>query len=319
MGNVMKSNNSQNQIILTGPLSGKTIKLPQNNEPPMPAIAASGMNYHGKPIPNFHAYDNTRVHPNVRSFKRKFGLLIPATNTTMEHELWSLIFRNNSDDKLNGVGIHTTNVLTPSPKLESEEDLVNYQRQFLTGLKAALDESLLAQPEYLLLGMSLEHIIYGLDAVRAPITEIEKSNSLSWATWQDAAPVALKKFNAKRIGLISPFDAQGNRNAVKLFEDLGFDVITSFGFSCAHAAHIAHIPDAAKEKVILELLATSENKLDAIVQCGTNMGMLNVIEKLEPMIGIPIIGINPTILWYALRETGITCTLAGGGKLLKHF
>ncbi len=315
----MNTNDSQDQTIITGALSGKSIKLPSVNKPPMPAIAASGMNFHGKPIQSFDAFDHTRVYPNVRSHQRKFGLLIPATNTTMEHELWSLIFKNNSPDKLNGVGIHTTNVITPSPKLETEEDLLNYQHQFLSGLKTALNDAMLAQPDYLIMGMSLEHIIYGLDAVRAPMTEIEKASSLSWSTWQDAAPAALQKFNAKRIGLISPFDAQGSRNAVKLFEDLGFDVLASFGFSCAHAAHIAHIPDAAKEKVILELLATADNKLDAIVQCGTNMGMLNVIEKLEPVIGIPIIGINATLLWYALRETGISCSLAGGGKLLKLF
>lgn len=315
----MDSNNTQDQIIITGALSGKQIKMPRVSQAPVPVIAASGMNFHGKPIPSFNALDSTRIYPNVRSHKRKFGLLLPATNTTMEHELWSLICRNNSDDKLNGVGIHTTNVLTPSPKLETAEDLINYQRQFLNGLSAAVNDSTLAQPEYLILGMSLEHIIYGLDAVRAPMTELEKTNSLSWSTWHEAAPAALNKFNAKRIGLISPFDALGNTNAVKLFEDLGFDVVASFGFSCAHAAHIAHIPDAAKEKVIFELLATPENKLDAIVQCGTNMSILNVIEKIESLIDIPVLGINPTLLWYALRETGISCSLEGGGKLLKNF
>lgn len=46
-----------------------------------------------------------------------------------------------------------------------------------------------------------------------------------------------------------------------MFEDLGFSVVSTVGFSCAFALHIAHIPDWAKEKVILELLATPENRL----------------------------------------------------------
>jgi hypothetical protein len=44
----------------------------------------------------------------------------------------------------------------------------------------------------------------------------------------------------------------------------------------------------AKEKAILELLATGENELDAVVQCGTNMSLIDVAEKLGPVTGIPI-------------------------------
>ena len=42
----------------------------------------------------------------------------------------------------------------------------------------------------------------------------------------------------------------------------------------------------------MELLATTDNKLDAIVQCGTNMSLIDVSERLEPVLGIPILGIN---------------------------
>jgi hypothetical protein len=44
----------------------------------------------------------------------------------------------------------------------------------------------------------------------------------------------------------------------------------------------------AKEKTILELLATGENELDAVVQCGTNMSLMDVAKKLGPVTGIPI-------------------------------
>ena len=98
----------------------------------------------------------------------------------------------------------------------------------------------------------------------------------------DAISAALKKFSAKRIGLISPFDKLGNENAARMFEDLGFEVVSSVGFSCANALHIAHVPDWAKEKAIFECLATEKNDIDAVVQCGTNMSMIDVSEKLEP-------------------------------------
>jgi maleate isomerase len=299
-----------------GRLTGKTIRTPKVNTPPMPALAGPGVIYNGEPAEGFGTIDSTRGYPDVRSFSKKFALVIPATNTSMEHELWSIIFANLS---LRGVGLHTVNVITPNPTLETEPDLLNYQKQFLGGLKGAVDTAELAQPEYMIMGMSLEHIIAGLDAIRAPIKELEAYAGLQWATWHDAAPAALRKFAARRIGLLTPFDRKGNESAKQMFEELGFEVVATFGFSCANAMHIAHIPDWAKEKAVLEYLATDENKLDAVVQCGTNMSLLDVTEKLEPVIGIPILGINAVTLWYALRENGIMDSLVGGGRLLREF
>ena len=104
-----------------------------------------------------------------------------------------------------------------------------------------------------------------------------------------------------------------------MFEDLGFEVVSSVGFSCANALHIAHIPNWAKEKAIIELLANDFNQLDAVVQCGTNMSMIDVSEKLEPIIGIPILGINAVTFWYALRENGYDGNLVNAGRLFREF
>jgi maleate isomerase len=104
-----------------------------------------------------------------------------------------------------------------------------------------------------------------------------------------------------------------------MFEDFGFDVVSSVGFSCANVQHIAHIPDWAKEKAITDLLATADNRLDAIVQCGTNMSLNTVVEQLEPLLDLPIIGVNSAIFWHALRENGFKGPLQGGGRLLREF
>ena len=304
---------------IVGGLSGRAITLPNPDVPPMPALAPPGVIHDGRAAAGFGALDPARGYPDVRSFRRKFGLIIPATNTSMEHELWSIVFSNQGPDELRGVGLHTANVVTPRPRLETEEDLLEYKRQFLSGMRAAVDAASLAQPEYMIMGMSLEHILSGLDAIRAPMAEIEGYSGLPWATWHDAVAAALRKYEARRIGILTPFDKKGNESATRMFEELGFEVVSSVGFSCANALHIAHVPDWAKEKAILELLATEANHVDAIVQCGTNMSLLEVTEKLEPVIGIPILGINAVTFWYALRENGFTRPLRGAGRLLREF
>jgi len=305
--------------VITGRLSGKRIEIPDVNAPPMPALAPPGVVYNGRRADGFGDIDSSRGYPDVRSFRRKFGLLIPATNTSMEHELWGIIFGNQNATGLRGVGLHTTPVITPRPKLATESDLAEYRKQFLGGVRAAVEAALLAEPQYLIMGMSLEHILAGIRPIRAAMAEIEGLSKLSWATWHDAAQAALTKLKAKRIGLLTPFGAAGNRNATRMFEELGFEVAASVGFSCANALHIAHIPDWAKERAVIELLATDKNKLDAIVQCGTNMSLSHIADRLEPLVGIPILGINAITFWYALRENGFDQPLTGFGRLLSEF
>jgi maleate isomerase len=300
-------------------LSGRAFTMPDVNAPPMPALAASGIIFNGETAVGFGGIHSNTRYPDVRSFRRKFGLIIPATNTSMEHELWSIIFANPGPRGLRGVGLHTANVVTPSPQLATEQDLMDYQKQFLSGLKAAVEVAALARPEYMIMGMSLEHVVGGLEAIRSPMAAIATSSGLGWASSHEAMPAALRKFGSRRIGLLTPFDKRGNEFATRMFEELGFTVVASVGFSCANALHIAHIPDWAKEKAILELLATGGNKLDAIVQCGTNMSLLDVTEKLEPVIGIPILGVNAVLFWYALRENGFDAPLVGGGRLMWDF
>ncbi len=307
-----------NQTII-GKLSGEKITIPNVNLPPIPSLVPPGIIYNGEKAVNFGEIDSSWEYPDVRSFKRKFGLLIPATNTSMEHELWSILLKNQGPNGLKGVGLHTANVLTSKQQLKTEEDLMGFKKQFLDGLRAAVDEALLAEPQYLILGMSLEGIIGGIKEIRAQIVDIETYSGLSWATWHDAIQAALNKYGAKKIGIMTPFEKKGNESATQMFEELGFEVVSSVGFACANALHIAHIPDWAKEKAILELLANDGNELDAVVQCGTNMSLIDVSEKLEPVVGIPILGINAVTFWYALRENGFEGSLVGAGRLLREF
>jgi maleate isomerase len=48
------------------------------------------------------------------------------------------------------------------------------------------------------------------------------------------------------------------------------------------------------------------------------MSLTQVSEKLEPVLGMPILGINAVIFWYALRENGFDGPLAGGGRLMRE-
>jgi maleate isomerase len=253
--------------------------------------------------------------PDVLSNTLKLGLFIPSTKTTIEQELWS-IFKNNAE-LTSGIGIHTVNVITSKPKLATAADVAVYRESFLEGLQNALVTAKQAQPLYFIMGMSIEHIVDSLAEIEAHMGAFEAGlGRMGLATWHEAATAALSKFGATRIALLTPFDPSGLDNACQVFTDMGFEVVRSFGFGCQTSVDICHVPSAAKKQAILQFLDGDD--VDAIVQCGTNFSLLPVIEETEAVIGKPILGINQTLLWYALREAGVTMKLKGAGQLFKY-
>lgn len=69
---------------IVGKLTGKRITLPDVNVPPMPVLAPPGVVHNGRKAENFGEIDLSGGYPDVRSFRRKVWLIIPATNTSMD-------------------------------------------------------------------------------------------------------------------------------------------------------------------------------------------------------------------------------------------
>ncbi len=297
-------------VQVTGTLSGETHTLPDvdSGYPVATLIDATGA--------TVEEFPRGAGYPDTRSHRLKLGVLIPATNCTVESEMWDVLIRNR--DALAGVGIHTTNILTPAPRIGNAEELETYKRIFNENLLAAVDTAMLAEPQYLIVAFSMEHFYAKLDDNAAKPRLVEQKTGLGTATWAKAADAELRKFGARRFGVLCPFDPKGLENAVGFFSELGFEVVTAAGLGCASGTDVGHVPDDYKEKVVREELLAGE-EVDAIVVCGTNLSSLELAEKLEPELGIPIIGINPAILWYALRENGFTEPLQGASRLLREF
>ena len=78
------------------------------------------------------------------------------------------------------------------------EGLENFKQQFLGGLKSAVAEALLAAPQYLLIGISLEHILMGIGLIRETMAKTERKCPLGWSTEHEAIKSALDCFGAKR-------------------------------------------------------------------------------------------------------------------------
>ncbi|OLQ05060.1 Copia protein [Symbiodinium microadriaticum] len=182
-----------------------------------------------------------------------------------------------------------------------------------------------------------EHPLFGAPSTQtqeemlavAHLVETGQANSVAWtgngSPTAQPPPASLEKFGAKRITVITPYQDIGDRNVVKFFSEIGIEVVRIAGLKCGSATDIAHVlstygdlslPEAWCEKVVRENLLLPD--IDAVVQCGTNLSFVNLADRLEREVGIPIVAINVACLWFAMREVGIDAKLQGCTRLFRE-
>lgn len=309
--NGIVAKNKTRKII--GQLTGKEILIPDiNSGYPKCKIA---------PIGNWESKEEETLldlkdhgFKDVLSHLRKFMIVVPSTNTTVEQDFWRLL---HSNPNLDGVGLHSSPILISSPKLASDGDMLEFLVQFRREIMQTIDIGMTAEPEYIVMGMSLETFFGGVVGNREFIEQIGDRCGLSVATGAEACEAALKKLNAKKIAIITPYQDIGDRNCVKFFEEIGCEVVAVHGLKCGSATDIAHVPEEVVEPILRNLAARPG--VEAVVQCGTNLSLIRTMDKLEKELGVAMVPINAATLWFALRENGINEPMYNACKLCRDF
>lgn len=302
---------------LTGALSGETVRIPDvDSGYPKSVFPTTWQEGQAQPA-EVQAFDIGSGFPDANEFRMKFGVIIPSTNTTVEYDFWSMIMDAQNREACKGIGFHMSGILIDSPKLATDEDMLHFLTMFRKQLFTTVDRLMTAEPQYIIMGMSLETFFGGWVGNQEFKAELTERTGLNIATGAEACKAALEKFQAKKISVITPYQDIGDKNVIKFFTEIGFEVVRIAGLKCGSATDIAHVPENWCEKVIRENLVVPG--VDVIVQCGTNLSMVGLADRMERELGIPIIAINAACLWFGMREVGIDVKLQGYTRLFREF
>jgi len=297
-----------------GQLTGETVRIPDVDSGYPKGVFPTKWE-EGTALPQaVESFDLGEGFPDVNEFKMKFGVVIPSTNTTVEYDFWKMVMKN--EEVCKGIGFHMSGILIDAPKLATDEDMLNFLTMFRKQIYTTIDRLMTAEPQYIIMGMSLETFFGGWEGNKEFKKELTDRTGLNIATGAEACKAALDKFKVKKISVITPYQEIGDRNVVKFFSEIGFDVVRIAGLKCGSATDIAHVPESWCEKVIRENLLVPG--VDCIVQCGTNLSMVSLADRLEGEFGIPIIPINAACLWFGMREVGIDVKLQGCTRLFRE-
>ncbi|KXJ96079.1 Asp/Glu/hydantoin racemase [Microdochium bolleyi] len=229
--------------------------------------------------------------------RARFGLIVPATNTVVEAEFnWMTV---------PGVSWHSGRIEIANPDLSDDDTMV----AFLESLRGTIGAAVM--------GMSAETFWGGKEGAE----QFEKfmgeaSNGLKVTTGALAAKAALDCYGAKKIGIITPYQAVGDQQVVDFFTAVGYEVHKIHGLRCATATSIAEV-DAETIKDAFRKVDAPD--VDALLQAGTNLPVARIAPEMERELGKPVIAINVATVWHAYRTNGIMDQISGFGSLLeKH-
>jgi maleate isomerase len=241
-------------------------------------------------------------------WRKKLAVIAPSTNTIVEPDFYRMA--------VPGVTAHFSRIHIRDQDLSDDSKFRHLLVQIREEIGHAIARVMTCEPDYMVMGMSAETFWDGLEGNRAFTARIKELSGLEVATGAEACERALTLYEAKKIGVVTPYQPVGDEQVARFFGDLGFEVKAVKGLRCPTAVAIAHVGEDELRDAIHEV---DGDDVDAIVQCGTNLSMVRLADEAERWLHKPVIAINAATWWLALRANGIPDKVYGCGGLLRDY
>ncbi|MEO1595981.1 MAG: arylmalonate decarboxylase [Pseudomonadota bacterium] len=244
----------------------------------------------------------------ARGWRAKFGVLGPSTNTIVQPDF--------DDLRPEGVTNHYSRIVIDNAQAISDETFMSGTLEISDNTEEAVRGVLTCSPDYLIMGMSAVTFYGGAEGGRRWRENIEAVAGVSLSIGSEALAAALEALGGiRRVALISPYFPVANTEVCRFLADYGFKTVRDTCLRCRSWTAIAEV---APDRLEAELDTLDGDDVDAIVQVGTNLSMLELAAQQERRRGKPVVAINAATYWHALRANGITDAVSGYGNLLEQ-
>jgi maleate isomerase len=245
----------------------------------------------------------------VQGYRACLGVIAPSTNTTVQPDM----------ERMRPVGVtnHFSRIFVQDPVALSNEDFIAGTTAIAENTMDAVRSVMTCRPEYLVLGMSAITFYGGVKGGTEFKRQVEEVAGVGASTGSESVVAALRAYGGIRtVSFVSPYYPVANAEVRNYFEESGFKVVRDVPLQCKRWTDIAKVTPERLDEVIAELDGPD---VDAIVQVGTNLSMVDVAAHYEKQLAKPVIAINTATYWHGLRALGIQDRISGLGRLLEEF
>ena len=222
-------------------------------------------------------------------------------------------------------------VMTPAmntvvqPELERlrPEGVTNQMQRFRLGgddisedLQAEAEKLLDCAPRAIAVGLTTDAGPGGPVKLADKCQRLEKAVAMPVFNASSADYAALKALGAKRVSVVTPFNAEVDQVVKANTETAGFEVVAIKG---TEAPSLPQICETSLDDIRRVFAEVAQSDCDAILQVGTALPVVALIEELEQTHGKTIVACNAAVYWQCLRGIGIADPIRGYGRLLAEF
>jgi len=235
----------------------------------------------------------------------KLGIVIPSTNTIVQPETDAM--------RPTGVTNHIGRIHIPDLPLTSDTEFEKIMTAIEPDLFGAVDRVMSCRPAHLIMGMSIPTFWGGMAGAAELRRRLAARAGVGISLGSLACVEALRKFPSVRtIGILTPYQPVGDAQVAGFFEQNGWRVGAVRSLKRPSETLIGH---ATTEDLLDGLKALADQRVEAIVQAGTDLAIADLVVEAERRFGIPVIAINVATYWSALRANGIADRMQGFGRL----
>ena len=214
-------------------------------------------------------------------------------------------------------------VVQPELELLRPDGVTNQMQRFRLGGEMISDdlteeaEKLMdCNPVAVAIGLTTDAGLGGVAKLASVCQALENKIRVPVCNASAADHDALRKFGAKKVAVVTPFNAEIDQHVKANTEDAGFDVVAIKG---TEAPSLPAICETSIEDIIAVFDHVAASDCDAILQVGTALPVVALIAALEGKYNKPIVACNAAVYWQSLRKAGITDQFSGYGRLFEEF
>lgn len=211
-------------------------------------------------------------------------------------------------------------VVQPELELLRPKGVTNQMQRFRLGgdivSEDLIEEALKlmdCNPAALCIGLTTDAGPGGVTKLARRCAELEDVVGVPVLNASAADHAALRALRAKRVAVVTPFNAEIDQHVKANTEGAGFEVVAIEG-TCAPS--LPEICETPLDDIRAVFARVANSDCDAILQVGTALPVVSLIAELEAEHRKPIVACNAAVYWQTLRAIGLSDAVTGYGRLL---
>ena len=213
-------------------------------------------------------------------------------------------------------------VVQPELELLRPAGVTNQMQRFRLGgddisedLQSEADKLMDCQPAAIAIGLTTDAGPGGPAKLARKCEALQDEIGVPVISASSANYQALRALDAKRVGVVTPFNADVDAVVKANTQEAGFDVVAIKGTCAPSLPAICETPLDAIHAVFKEI---AKSDCDVILQVGTALPVVAMLDVLEAEFSKPIVACNAAVYWQTVRTIGMTDSIAGFGRLLSQ-